>query len=215
MRHRPYWQRHALGDHHDPFAEGGRGRGYLSGQFVCVWLAMKLNIGCGLGHKTGYINVDVSHKVGADVVLDITTPWPWDDGSISEVHASHVLEHLQDLNGFMVQAYRCMAPRAEMHIAVPHPRSDYYLGDPTHVRPITENVLQLYDRALCLEWHARGFSNTPLALMLGVNFLLVDGKAVIDEEWKPLIDKEPKRLQFAVRHFYNVVTQLEFVLRRV
>lgn len=176
---------------------------------------MKLNIGCGTTRKEGYVNVDISHAVKPDVVLDVTKPWPWDDESISEVDAVHVLEHLHDLNGFMVEAYRCMAPGAEMHIAVPHPRSDFFLSDPTHVRPINEGVLQLYNRLLCIKWQAEGFSNTPLALMLGVDFIITKAEAIPDDAWLPLIESDPKRLEWAVRHMNNVVHQLEFVLRRV
>jgi len=176
---------------------------------------VKLNIGCGLGRLDGYVNVDISPAVDPDIVLDACTPWPWDDGTISEVQAIHVLEHMANLNGFMVEAYRCMADGAELRIVVPHPRHDCFLGDPTHVRPIIEGTLHLYDRALCQQWRDEGYSNTPLALMLGVDFRTVHALAVLEPDWEEIGRREPERLKFAMRHYNNVISQLEFVLRKV
>lgn len=176
---------------------------------------MKLNIGCGMSKREDCLNVDIAPEVNPDMVLDVTKEWPFDNGSFDEIFAIHVVEHLSDLNAFMIQAYRCMAPEALMHIAVPHPRSDFYISDPTHVTPVNENVLQLYDREQCLDWKEKGFSNTPMALMIGVDFRIVSATAVADDDWKECAEKDPVRMKFAMRHFNNVVHQLEFVLRRV
>ena len=175
---------------------------------------MKLNIGCGLSRKEGFINVDISPDVKPDMVLDVCGDWPWDDGQISEVHAIHVLEHLVDLNAFMVEAHRCMAVGAQMFIAVPHPRCDLFIGDPTHVRPIDENVLRLYDREQCEEWQRDGFANTPLALMLGVDFKLLSANGTVADEFHHLVAEDPKKLAWYAKHMNNVIVQLEFVLER-
>jgi hypothetical protein len=125
------------------------------------------------------------------------------------------MEHLDDLNAFMVEAYRCMSRGAKMHIAVPHPRHDHFLSDPTHIRAINEHVLQLYSRKLCIKWREQGYSNTPLALMLGVDFDVIEGRAIPDPEWIGIASSNPERFEWSKRHLNNVIMQLEFVMERV
>ncbi len=54
----------------------------------------KLNLGCGLDHRSGYINIDALDSVGADLVMDITDKFPFEDNSIEEIVAQDILEHL-------------------------------------------------------------------------------------------------------------------------
>jgi hypothetical protein len=41
---------------------------------------------------------------------------------------------------------------------------------PTHVRPITPQLLALFDKEENLRWRAMVSANSPLALQCGVNF---------------------------------------------
>jgi hypothetical protein len=66
---------------------------------------------------------------------------------------------------------------------VPHPRSDNFLGDPTHVRPVTPQMLRLFDRALNDQWKASGAANTPLAHYTGVDFELRSAALVLQEPY--------------------------------
>lgn len=52
---------------------------------------VKLNLGCGPKRLEGYINVDL--HVDADLKHNLLEPLPFEDGSIDEVLASHLLEH--------------------------------------------------------------------------------------------------------------------------
>ena len=149
---------------------------------------MKLNLGCGYDRREGFVNVDSQAECAPDQVVDLEQlPWPWPDGSVEAVLFHHSLEHLggdpKVFLGLMQELYRVCAPGAVIEIVVPHPRSDNFLGDPTHVRPISPQVMQLFDRQLNDEWKANRVSNTPLAHYLGVDFAITKARAVLDEPY--------------------------------
>mgnify|MGYP007000079929 len=77
-----------------------------------------------------------------------------------------VLEHIgQDpeiFNNILSELYRICKSEALITIAVPHPRHDDFIADPTHVRPITVLGLSLYDREQNEIWQSQGAANTPL-----------------------------------------------------
>jgi hypothetical protein len=140
---------------------------------------MILNLGCGFVHLPGAVNVDKQAGCNPDRVVDLEqTPWPFDDECADEVVLRHVLEHLgattEIFLAIMKELYRVMKSGAVVKIAVPHPRSDAFLNDPTHVRAILPGTLAMFSQRLNREWIARGWPNTPLGLYLGVDFELID-----------------------------------------
>ena len=54
---------------------------------------MKLNLGCNDRRIPGFVGVDICPP--ADVIADLTQPWPWVDSSVAEVVAYVVFEHLK------------------------------------------------------------------------------------------------------------------------
>ena len=122
-------------------------------------------------------------------------PYPFEDDSIDEIILSHVLEHLGQhpdiFNSIIKELYRVCKNRAIININVPHPRHDDFLGDPTHVRPITVNMLQLYDKHLNQEWQKIKAANSPLALTHKVNFKIKKVRYDLDEKYSTMI-KEKK-----------------------
>lgn len=110
---------------------------------------MKLNMGCGTNKRDGFINVD---KCGnPDVIWDLETfPWPWDDNSVTEVRFDNILEHLGQTSGVFLrifqELYRICVNKALITIVVPHPRHNSFLCDPTHVRPIMPETLELFSK---------------------------------------------------------------------
>ena len=179
---------------------------------------LRLNLGCGAQKLDGFIGVD---KYGEpDVRHDLEQlPWPWADSSVAAVKMIHVLEHLgQDPKvfiGIMKELYRVCAPGARIEIVVPHPRHDYFLGDPTHVRPITYQVMSLFDRELCLEWQAKGIASTPLALYHGVDFKVTKVLQVPDQPYLAmLVEKRitPDEMVQFERSRNNVIAEIRLEL---
>jgi predicted SAM-dependent methyltransferase len=101
---------------------------------------------------------------------------------------NHVLEHLgQDpdvFNKIISELYRICKNEASIQINVPHPRHDNFLSDPTHVRPINANVLSLYDKQLNEDWEQRNIANTPLGLILDVDFFVESVELEVDDVYK-------------------------------
>ncbi len=64
-------------------------------------------------------------------------PWPWEDGTVDEVHCSHFLEHLDQMERvhFWNELYRVLKPGAKTTIITPHWASMRAYGDPTHKWP--------------------------------------------------------------------------------
>lgn len=180
---------------------------------------LKLNLGSGGSPREGYVNVD---KHGSpDLNWDLERfPWPWDTGSVGEVLLAHVLEHLgsspEQFIGVMRELYRVCCDGARIHVRVPHPRHDFFLADPTHVRPILPATLELFSRRRNLEWQASGVPNTPLALYHGVDFEIEDSSLLLDEPYRTQL-KEGRitqaEAQALVERYNNVASEIRITLR--
>jgi hypothetical protein len=183
---------------------------------------MKLNLGCGSKTLEGFVNVDKFPTATTDVVLDLEkTPWPWEADSVEEIRFIHSLEHMgQDTNTYLSiikEIYRVCRGDAVVVIHAPHPRHDNYLGDPTHVRPITPQSLSLFDAELNRQWLAGGVSAaTPLGLYIGVDFEIIEMICVLDPAFherygdNELSDDEINRL---ARELNNVISEYHLKLR--
>ena len=63
---------------------------------------MKLHLGAGKDIKEGWVNHDLVKLEGIDITHNLNKyPWPWEDGLFDEVYANNLLEHVQDVVGFM------------------------------------------------------------------------------------------------------------------
>lgn len=100
---------------------------------------MKLNIGCGHDYKDGYVNLDSSRDVKADVYFDLEScsdnnRLPYDDNTFDEIFAAHILEHIHNILPLMEELYRVAKPECVFLIRTPYGASSSAFDDPTHVR---------------------------------------------------------------------------------
>ena len=131
----------------------------------------------------------------------------------------HVFEHLgadtQTFLSIIQEIYRVSANGAQILITVPHPRSDGYCGDPTHVRPINPAIMSLFSMKMNRDWALKGWANTPLASYLCVDFDLSDYTMNLMPYWLQkrqngeLSDEE---LNFALNSHFNVINEVSITL---
>jgi predicted SAM-dependent methyltransferase len=92
-----------------------------------------LNLGCGLKHVPGAVNLDITSATNPDVVHDLNVrPWPFANNSFDEIRANDVVEHLDDLLATMEEIHRVCSPGAVVRITVPHYTASNAFTDPTH-----------------------------------------------------------------------------------
>ena len=182
---------------------------------------LRLNLGCGMNRMDGYVNVD---RYGEpDVRHDLEAfPWPWPDDSVEEVRLSHVLEHLgRDPDVYleiMKELYRVCRDGATIRIAAPHHRHDYFFNDPTHVRAVTAEGMELFSQRINRHWIAKGRANSPLGIYLGVDFELIDVKFKPSELWHHLHAQDPAGADAMLQQnalYNNLIEEVLIVLRAV
>jgi len=99
-----------------------------------------LNLGSGNrpgNKKLGWINIDVDPSHNPDIVRDLDKCLPFDDNSIDQVRASHVIEHVEDVFHFMYEIWRVSKHGELVEIICPRPLAEVSVY-PNHKRWIKE-----------------------------------------------------------------------------
>jgi Methyltransferase domain len=184
---------------------------------------MRLNLGCGDKKMPGWRNVDKIAMCDPDEVVDLEQlPWPWPDDSVDEILLSHVLEHLgqsPDIYlGIIKEIYRVCRNDAKITIVVPHPRHDHFLQDPTHVRVVTPEGLNMFSQAANRRLIARGGANTPLGIYLGIDLAVESAEFDLDDRWLGRLQRgeiTETDVQHAQKTYFNVISQITIVLKAI
>lgn len=77
---------------------------------------LRLNLGASDHRMAGYLSVDIAPP--ADVVCDLRERWPWGDGTVDDIYAHDVAEHMNQI-WFMNEAHRVLRPGGKLDLAVP------------------------------------------------------------------------------------------------
>ena len=139
-----------------------------------------------------------------DVVCDLgVARWPWDDSTVDEALASHVLEHLpgDTFFHFLRELYRVCKPGAVVHVVLPHPSHDIFLNDATHVRPVMPGTLAMFSKRYVEGAAARGMILTPFYKYHGVDFDMPRVAYTFD----PAVDKNDPELEWKAKHLRNII----------
>ena len=72
---------------------------------------------------------------------------------------------------------------ALLFIVVLHFRHDFFFNDPTHIRAVTPESLQLFSKTFNKECRKKQLSNSPLGLFLNIDIELVSTNLKPGEAW--------------------------------
>lgn len=176
---------------------------------------MKLNIGSGGKKLEGYVNVDAEPMTEPDVVCNIGHDrWPFDDDSVDEVVAEHILEHLTtpELFHCMKEMYRVCRNEATVGLRLPHPRHDIFLSDPTHQRPIMPGTMLMFSQGQIRELRGKGITLTPFGEYIGVDFRMgADVAYYFDKD----VDPNAPDLEWQAKHLNNIIQEWTATLTAV
>jgi len=81
--------------------------------------AMKLNLGSDDDRYPGFLNVDICPDCKPDIVSDVEHMPMIEDGSVDEIFASHILEHLPWNTDALKEWHRILKPGGLITVAVP------------------------------------------------------------------------------------------------
>ena len=164
----------------------------------------RLDLACGNNKLNGYLGVDIT-LVGteADVCWDLEKhPWPFEDDSIDEIFCRHYIEHTSDLIMFMNEVYRILRVGGKATFIAPYYTSIRAWQDPTHKRTISEATFLYYTKKYLKD---NNLEHYPIH----TDFILEDVSYVIEEEFRGFPKDD---LEFAMRHFWNVIADIKVVL---
>ncbi len=82
---------------------------------------LKLNLGCGIYYKPGYVNIDKFELSVADQQADLFF-LPYPDDSVDEIEASHIIEHFDiiHLPYLLTEWWRVLKPGGKLFLEVPN-----------------------------------------------------------------------------------------------
>jgi predicted SAM-dependent methyltransferase len=108
----------------------------------------RINIGCGMDYRQGWLNTDLSRTAKCDVVHDIRSEHlPVEDGEVDVVYASGVLEQIL-LNEHLLFAFnevwRVLKPGGEFQIVVPNAEFSIAFRDPFDCRQFTPGTFNYF-----------------------------------------------------------------------
>ena len=164
----------------------------------------KLDIACGQNKTPGFFGIDIAKAEGVDLVYDLEKfPWPIPDNSVDEATCSHYIEHTKDIIAFMDEVHRILKPGAKILIRAPYYNGVRAWQDPTHTRVISEATFLYYNK----EWRVMNkLDHYPIKADFDFNFGydFMPDWAMRSEEAKA----------FAVRHYTNVIADIQAILTK-
>jgi len=177
---------------------------------------MKINIGGGYKRYDGFVNVDADPLTKPEHIVNLECDWlPFDDSTVSEVKAYHILEHISDGFFHLIQElYRVCEDGALVDIQVPHHRSEMWYGDPTHVRFITVESLRMFSKKRN-EWHVKQWnSSSGFGTTLDVDFEIVEYDFIPTGRWlERFKTMSPDEIIEVSNNFCNVYDEIHVKLQ--
>lgn len=169
-------------------------------------IPLRLNLGCGLDKRPGWLNADYVPECKPDVCFDANGLWPFKDQTFYEVYASHVFEHLPNWWGAFNEAARVLKVGGRLEIRVPDESASMAGTYRDHVVIISQHSfhgIQQYFSGTNA-WAIKEQETVPLGL---THYERVPFKKYW---WMPKF-----LLRFCADHLRNFIHEQRFIFRRV
>lgn len=172
---------------------------------------MKINLGSGYKRFEGFLNIDDDPLVQPDYLVNVEeAKLPFDDNSIEEIKAHHILEHVSNFIPLMKELHRVAKHGCILDIIVPHHQHDVFYGDPTHVRPITVPIMFMFSKKFCNQHIKDHGSSSGMALKYDIDFDMVHYEYEYDQFYVPMLNDFFERKEKG-----QVSPQEDFMMQRL
>ena len=173
-----------------------------------------LNVGSGIDYKASnetetWVNVDMNPSVEPDIVCsaeELSNHFEAD--TFDEVHLIHVWEHCDDLLKVMEEIWAVMKPGGKLVVVCPYFTAENAYADPTHKHQISRITYGFLSYPLYEDNAKRGtrmsqyFPECDFDIKKVVAIPCGGDESFRDE-------------QFAIKHYFNVVDELQVELECV
>ncbi len=165
---------------------------------------LKLDIACGQNKAEGYTGVDKVPLDGVDIVCDLEKyPWPFETGSVSDIHCAQYVEHTKDLIKFIEECNRLLVVGGTIKIIAPYYTSIRAWQDPTHVRAISEATWLYFVKS----WREKNKLD-HYGIQSDFDFAY---QYNVSPEWA---NRSEDARNFAISHYFNIVSDLIVILTK-
>jgi SAM-dependent methyltransferase len=106
---------------------------------------LKLNLGCGVDHREGFLGIDKMDFPNLYCLRDIEKEGlPFCDNSCEYILANSFFEHIDNLIFVLNECWRVLKPDGILEGIIPLAGTDGSFRDPTHRRFFTENTFDFF-----------------------------------------------------------------------
>jgi predicted SAM-dependent methyltransferase len=152
---------------------------------------INLELGAGGRKMDGWTSIDFGKD--SDIVMDLSSPLPFPDNTVTQIYASHLLEHFYypDLMHLIYECYRVLKPGGILTVAVPNAR--IYLD--AYQNP------EKFDSNYYCRWKPGFHYNTKMDYVNYIAYMGGHHRYMFDEENLLLILSKPGFESVKIREF--------------
>lgn len=136
--------------------------------------------------------------------FELNKPFPLKDSSQSKLTSTHVIQRVDDIIEYFNEVYRVLKPNGEIQLSIPYYTSSRAWQDPTHKRMIPEAFFVYLNK----EWREKN----SIPYDIKCNFEVTNMNHAVTQEF---VGKSQEAIQYAISHYWNVVSDLIVTLKKI